>query len=421
MPHKNVELALAALRRGEFVVVADDTGRENEGDLIIAAERVTPEALAFMVRHTSGLICVAMTEERLETLQLPLMVADNHESQRTAFTVSVDYRHGTSTGISAADRSATLRALADPDASAGDFVRPGHVFPLRANRRGVLRRRGHTEAAVDLTRLAGLQPAGALCEIVGADGSMLRGRELERFASEHGLIFLTIDEIAAYRRSRERLIEHLGTARLPTRHGVFTAHAYRSLVDGLEHVALVRGQVSGASNVLVRVHSECLTGDIFASVRCDCGEQLSGALRRIAEAELGVVVYLRGHEGRGIGLASKLHAYQLQDRGLDTVEANLELGLPVDSRSYDVGAQILTDLGVTTIRLMSNNPAKFTELEGYRMKIVERVPLLTEPTPENVRYLRSKQKKLGHELGLSALDEPPVSAVVGQACARNRY
>ena len=421
MPHKNVELALAALRRGEFVVVADDAGRENEGDLIIAAERVTPEALAFMVRHTSGLICVAMTEERLEALQLPLMVADNHESQRTAFTVSVDFRHGTSTGISAADRSATLRALADPGTSASDFVRPGHVFPLRANRRGVLRRRGHTEAAVDLTRLAGLQPAGALCEIVGADGSMLRGRELERFAEEHRLVFITIDEIAAYRRSRERLIEHLGTARLPTRHGVFTAHAYRSLVDGLEHVALVRGQLSGASNVLVRVHSECLTGDIFASVRCDCGEQLSGALRRIAEAELGVVVYLRGHEGRGIGLASKLHAYQLQDRGLDTVEANLELGLPVDSRSYDVGAQILTDLGVTTIRLMSNNPAKFTELEGYRLKIVERVPLLTEPTPENVRYLRSKQKKLGHELGLSALDEPPVSAVVGQACARNRY
>ncbi len=421
MPHKNVELALAALRRGEFVVVADDAGRENEGDLIIAAERVTPEALAFMVRHTSGLICVATTEERLEALQLPLMVADNHESQRTAFTVSVDFRHGTSTGISAADRSATLRALADPGTSASDFVRPGHVFPLRANRRGVLRRRGHTEAAVDLTRLAGLQPAGALCEIVGADGSMLRGRELERFAEEHRLVFITIDEIAAYRRSRERLIEHLGTARLPTRHGVFTAHAYRSLVDGLEHVALVRGQLSGASNVLVRVHSECLTGDIFASVRCDCGEQLSGALRRIAEAELGVVVYLRGHEGRGIGLASKLHAYQLQDRGLDTVEANLELGLPVDSRSYDVGAQILTDLGVTTIRLMSNNPAKFTELEGYRLKIVERVPLLTEPTPENVRYLRSKQKKLGHELGLSALDEPPVSAVVGQACARNRY
>ncbi len=274
MPHKNVELALAALRRGEFVVVADDTGRENEGDLIIAAERVTPEALAFMVRHTSGLICVAMTEERLEALQLPLMVADNHESQRTAFTVSVDYKHGTSTGISASDRSATLRALADPSTSPSDFVRPGHVFPLRANRRGVLRRRGHTEAGVDLTRLAGLQPAGALCEIVGADGSMLRGRELERFASEHGLVFITIDEIAAYRRSRECLVEHLGTARLPTRHGVFTAHAYRSLVDGHEHVALVRGQVSGASNVLVRVHSECLTGDIFASVRCDCGEQL---------------------------------------------------------------------------------------------------------------------------------------------------
>lgn len=418
MPHHNVELALAALRRGEFVVVADDAGRENEGDLIMAAERMTPEALAFMVRHTSGLICVAMTEERLEALGLPLMVADNNESQRTAFTISVDLRHGTTTGISASDRSATLRALADPTKTASDFVRPGHIFPLRANRRGVLARRGHTEAAVDLARMAGLQPAGALCELVGPDGGMLRGRELERFAQEHGLVFVTIEQIAAYRRSRERLVERLGTARLPTRHGVFTAHAYRSLVDGLEHVALVKGQIFGASNVLVRVHSECLTGDIFGSVRCDCGEQLSRALQRIAEAELGVVVYLRGHEGRGIGLGRKLHAYELQDRGLDTVEANLELGLPVDSRTYDVGAQILTDLGVTTIRLMSNNPAKFTELEGYRLKIVERVPLITEPTPENVRYLRSKQRKLGHELGL---DEAPLSGVMGTSCASNRF
>jgi 3,4-dihydroxy 2-butanone 4-phosphate synthase/GTP cyclohydrolase II len=402
MSHRKVEQALAALRRGEFVVVTDDASRENEGDLIIAAERVTPEAMAFLVRHTSGLVCVALTEERLEALQLPLMVAENNESQRTAFTVSVDYRHGTTSGISAADRSATLRALADPTSLPGDFVRPGHIFPLRGHKSGVLGRRGHTEAALELTRLAGLQPAGALCEIVSDDGGMVRGRELERFAQSYGFTLLSIEEIAAYRRSRERLVEHIGSARLPTKHGVFVAHAYRSLVDGHEHMALVRGEVSGAENVLVRVHSECLTGDIFASARCDCGEQLSAALARVAAEDRGVVVYLRGHEGRGIGLGRKLHAYRLQDQGRDTVEANVELGLPVDSRSYDVGAQILTDLGVTTMRLMSNNPAKFTELEGYRLKVVERVPLITQPTAENVRYLYSKQKKLGHKLGLPA-------------------
>lgn len=402
MSHSKIQQAIAALRRGEFVVVSDDTSRENEGDLIIAAERVTPEAMAFMVRHTSGLVCVALPEARLEALQLPLMVAENNESQRTAFTVSVDYRHGTTSGISAADRSASLRALADPSVLASDFVRPGHVFPLRGHKSGLLGRRGHTEAALELTRLAGLQPAGALCEIVSDDGGMVRGRELERFAETHGFTLLSIEEIASYRRSRERLVEHVGSARLPTKHGVFVAHAYRSLVDGHEHMALVRGEVSGAENVLVRVHSECLTGDIFASARCDCGEQLNRALERVAAEGQGVVVYLRGHEGRGIGLGSKLHAYRLQDQGRDTVEANLELGLPVDSRCYDVGAQILTDLGVTTMRLMSNNPAKFTELEGYRLKVVERVPLLTQPTPENVRYLYSKQRKLGHKLGLPA-------------------
>lgn len=406
MVHDNVEKALSALRRGEFVVVADDVGRENEGDLIIAAERLTPESLAFMVRNTSGVVCVALPEERLAALELPLMVAANQESHKTAFTVSVDLRHGTTTGISAADRCATIRALASAETEPSDLVRPGHVFPLRAHRRGVLGRRGHTEAAVDLTRLAGLRPAGALCELVDAKGEMVRGRELSRFAEQHGLPSVTIDEIAAYRRARERLVELVGSARMPTKHGTFTAHAYRSLVDGCEHLALVRGEVCGADNVLVRVHSECATGDIFGSVRCDCGEQLSRALERVAQADLGVVVYLRGHEGRGIGLARKLHAYQLQDRGRDTVEANLELGLPVDSRSYDVGAQILIDLGITTMRLMSNNPAKFTELEGYRLKIVERVPLITEPTPENVHYLRSKQKKLGHELGLGVALEP---------------
>jgi 3,4-dihydroxy 2-butanone 4-phosphate synthase/GTP cyclohydrolase II len=281
------------------------------------------------------------------------------------------------------------------------FAKPGHVFPLRAKRGGVLERRGHTEAAVDLARLAGGFPAGVLCEIVADDGSMVRGANLRRFAAEHGLPYLTIEDLAAYRRSREALVEHTAVARIPTPHGSFDAHIYRSRLDGLEHVALVLGNVKGEQNVLVRVHSECFTGDVLGSTRCDCGGQLDAALARIAAHGSGVVVYLRGHEGRGIGLARKMHAYQLQDRGRDTVEANLDLGLPVDARNYDVGAQILVDLGVTTLRLMSNNPAKFTELAGYRLKIVERVPLITKPTTENVRYLHTKQIRLGHELGLS--------------------
>jgi 3,4-dihydroxy 2-butanone 4-phosphate synthase/GTP cyclohydrolase II len=403
MSYENVEKALAALRRGQFVVVADDAERENEGDLIIAAERVTPEAIAFMVRHTSGLLCVALTGERLDALQLPLMVANNTESQSTAFTVSVDFRHGTTTGISAADRSATIRALADPTVGPTEFVRPGHVFPLRASRRGILKRRGHTEAAVDLARLAGLQPAGALAEVIGDDGGMIRGRDLVAFARHHGLPFLTIDELATYRRSRERLVEHVGSSRMPTKHGVFTAHAYRSSIDGHEHLALVRGEVCGASNVLVRVHSECITGDIFDSVRCDCGEQLGAALARVADAELGVVVYLRGHEGRGNGLAGTLHTYQQQDLGRDGAEVNAAAVSGPDSRTYDVGAQILTDLGVTTIRLMSNHPAKFTELEGYRLKIVERVPLA--PVPEGMRALHLKPRTLGHQLELGPSEE----------------
>ncbi|HMJ10574.1 MAG TPA: bifunctional 3,4-dihydroxy-2-butanone-4-phosphate synthase/GTP cyclohydrolase II, partial [Polyangiaceae bacterium] len=401
MSVENVEKALLALKRGEFVVVTDDATRENEADLILAAERATPEALAFMVRHTSGLVCVGMSKERLRDLNLPLMVADNSESHETAFTVSVDYRHATSTGISAQDRSATIRALADARCVASDFARPGHVFPLRAKDGGVLRRAGHTEAALDLARLSGHAPAGVLCELVQDDGSMLRPANLAGFAERFGLPVLSIAELCAYRRIKESLVEHVAEARLPTRHGLFTAHVYRSRIDGQEHVALVKGDVCGARNVLVRVHSECFTGDVFSSVRCDCRAQLEAALAKVAAAGQGVVVYLRGHEGRGIGLASKLHAYALQDRGRDTVEANLDLGLPVDSRTYDVGAQILTDLGVTTLRLMSNNPAKFTQLVGYRLEIVERVPLITEPTAENATYLRTKQQKLGHQLGLS--------------------
>jgi 3,4-dihydroxy 2-butanone 4-phosphate synthase/GTP cyclohydrolase II len=401
MAFSTIETAVSALRRGEPVVVLDDADRENEGDLILPAEAATPEKVAFLVRHTSGILCVSLRAERLGALEIPMMVSHNNEGQRTAFAVSVDYRHGTTTGISAADRSATLQALANPAAVAGDFVRPGHVFPLRYEAGGVLRRRGHTEAAVDLVSIAGMQPAGVLSEIVRDDGAMARRDDLEAFAQEHRLELLTIADLVAYRRRTEPLVEHTAEARLPTRHGPFVAHVFRSPLDGTEHLALVRGEVSGRDNVLVRVHSECLTGDIFGSTRCDCGEQLDAALAAVAAAGRGVVVYLRGHEGRGIGLAPKIRAYQLQDSGRDTVDANLDQGLPVDSRSYDIGAQILTELGVTTIRLMSNNPLKFRELEGYCIRVVERVPLLVRPTAENYSYLWTKQVRLGHCLNLT--------------------
>jgi len=401
MSKSSIETAIAAIARGEMVVVADDANRENEGDLILAAEKATPAALAFMVRHTSGVICVSLTPERLAELRLPPMVSENTEAHRTAFTVSVDYRHGTTTGISAADRSATIRALTDPTARAVDFARPGHVFPLQSQKGGVLTRPGHTEAAVDLAGLAGLFPAGVLCEIVNDDGSMARGPQLAAFAQKHGLAFITIADLIVHRRLHDRLVACEATAQLPTRHGVFSAHVYRSIADGAEHVALVKGEIRGKERVLVRVHSECMTGDILGSLRCDCGQQLDAALARIEQESAGVVLYLRNHEGRGIGLTQKLRAYALQDQGRDTVEANLDLGLPVDARSYDIGAQILSDLGLTTIRLMSNNPAKFTALEGYRLKIVERLPLLTKPTCENLGYLRTKQNKLGHLLSLS--------------------
>jgi 3,4-dihydroxy 2-butanone 4-phosphate synthase/GTP cyclohydrolase II len=395
-----IEDALLAIARGGMAIVVDDAGRENEGDLILACEKATPETLAFMIRHTSGVICAALTGPRLAALRLPLMVAENEESQRTAFTVTVDFRHGTTTGISAADRAATLRALGDESASAEDFVRPGHIFPLRARERGVLERRGHTEATVDLVRLAGLAPAGVLCELVNDDGTMARGPQLAAFAARHKLPLVTIADLVAYRRRTERLVTAAAEARLPTAHGVFSARVYQA-GDGTEHVALVMGEVRGHEEVLVRVHSECLTGDTFGSIRCDCGAQLDAAMARIAAAGRGVIVYLRGHEGRGVGLTSKIHAYKLQDQGRDTVEANLDLGLPIDARSYDIGAQILTDLGITTLRLLSNNPAKFVELEGYDLRIVGREPLRTAPTVENVGYLRTKQKKLGHTLDIS--------------------
>jgi len=404
MSFSRIEDAVAAIARGELVVVIDDASRENEGDLIMAAEKATAATLAFMIRHTSGVVCVATTAARLEALQLPLMVAENTESHRTAFTVTVDLKHGTTTGISAADRAATLRALASPTAAPHDFVRPGHVFPLRARTGGVLERRGHTEAAVDLARLAGLAPCGVLCEVVNDDGSMARPLELVTFAQQHGLHLVSIADLVAHRRRTEALVQVVAEARLPTPHGVFAARVYRGS-DGTEHVALVMGDVRTCGDgprpdVLVRVHSECLTGDVFGSLRCDCGAQLDAALAKIAAEGRGVVVYLRGHEGRGVGLTRKLHAYKLQEQGRDTVEANLDLGLPVDARSYDVGAQILADLGVTTLRLMSNNPAKFVELEGYDLKIVGRVPLVIAPNRENLDYLRAKQAKLGHHLEL---------------------
>ncbi|HEY2302748.1 MAG TPA: bifunctional 3,4-dihydroxy-2-butanone-4-phosphate synthase/GTP cyclohydrolase II [Acidimicrobiales bacterium] len=399
MPLARIEDAVAEIGRGGIVVVVDDEDRENEGDLIMAAEAATPEKIAFFVKHTSGLICAPITNERADDLDLPLMVAQNTESQRTAFTVTVDYRHGTTTGISAGDRAATIRSLIDPTIRPGDLARPGHIHVLRAREGGVLKRAGHTEAAVDLARMAGLYPAGVLCELVTEDGmGMARLPELERFAARHDLLLISIADIIRYRRQREKLVRRVAEARLPTDWGEFTCFAYQSVLDHETHLAFVMGAPQGADNVLVRVHSECLTGDVFGSLRCDCGHQLQAAMAKIAQAGLGVVVYLRGHEGRGIGITHKLQAYKLQDDGRDTVDANLELGLPIDSREYGIGAQILVDLGITTMRLMTNNPAKRGGLEGFGLEIVDRVALESVPNPENIRYLITKRERMGHLL-----------------------
>lgn len=398
MPFTKIEEAIEAIARGEMVIVVDSVDRENEGDLIIAAEKMTPETMAFMIRHTSGVICMPVEGHRLDELRIPLMVAENTESQRTAFTVSVDAKHGTTTGISAADRCATVHAILDDATRPEDLARPGHIFPLRYREGGVLTRAGHTEASVDLARMARLLPAGVLAEVVNDDGTMARLPELECFAKEHGLQIISIADLVRYRRHREKLVRRVSEARIPTDHGDFTAYVFESLLDGTEHMAFVRGEVAGKANVLVRVHSECLTGDVFGSMRCDCGLQLDLALRLIAEEGTGVVVYLRGHEGRGIGLGHKFRAYTLQDQGLDTVEANVELGFPPDSREYGIGAQMLVDLGVSTMRVMTNNPDKYGGLEGYGLEIVERVPLHVLPNHENIRYLRTKQEKLGHLL-----------------------
>lgn len=399
MPFTPIEEAVAAFAAGRIVVVVDDASRENEGDLVVAAEFATADTIAFFLNHTSGVICMPMLGDRLDELDLPPMVLDNTESNRTAFTVSVDGRHGTTTGISAADRALTIAALIDPDTRPHDLARPGHVFPLRFREGGVLNRAGHTEATVDLARLAGLYPAGVLCEVVSADkGSMARLPELERLAQRYDLPIISIADLIRFRRQREKLVRRVADARMPTEWGDFTCYVYESLIDGDQHVAMVKGAVQGEQNVLVRVHSECLTGDALGSLRCDCGVQLQMAGARIASEGLGVIVYLRGHEGRGIGMAHKLRAYTLQDQGRDTVDANLDLGLPIDTRKYGTGAQILVDLGITTMRLLTNNPAKFEGLEGYGLEIVERVPLQSVPNAENIRYLRTKQQRMGHLL-----------------------
>ncbi|MFT4263678.1 MAG: bifunctional 3,4-dihydroxy-2-butanone-4-phosphate synthase/GTP cyclohydrolase II [Nocardioides sp.] len=397
-----IDRALADIAAGKAVVVVDDEGRENEGDLIFAAEHATPELLAFTIRHSSGVICAPLPGEEADRLGLGLMVPDNQDPFRTAFTVSVDARDGVTTGISAADRARTIRLLADPGTTAADLTRPGHVFPLRARAGGVLERRGHTEAALDLTRLAGVRPGGVLVEIVNDDGTMKRAPELRAFADEHGLAMISIDDLAAWRRRHETLVEQVAATRLPTAYAVFDAYGYRSLPDGTEHLALTLGDVTGSGAPLVRVHSECLTGDAFGSSRCDCGPQLDESLRRIAEEGRGALVYLKGHEGRGIGLLAKLEAYALQDAGRDTVDANLDLGLPVDDRDYGTAAQILRHLGIGPggpgVRLLTNNPDKVTELTTYGVTVAAREPLALTPTEENLVYLRTKRDRMGHLL-----------------------
>lgn len=395
----SIEEAIEAMRAGRAVVVVDDEDRENEGDLIFGAECATPELTGFMIRYTSGYVCVGMEGETLDRLNLPPMTAVNEDSKGTAYAVSVDARGVESTGISAADRSVTIRTLADPHTQPQDLTRPGHVMPLRAVPGGVLRRAGHTEASVDLARMAGLAPAGALCELVNDDGSMMRALECRAFADEHGLVMISIRDLIAFRRASERFVERGAEASLPTPYGDFRIIGYRNLLDGIDHVVLVKGDIGDGEGILVRVHSECLTGDILGSLRCDCGAQLDAAMRAIGDDGRGVILYLRGHEGRGIGLMHKLQAYQLQDAGHDTVDANLELGLPADARDYGIGAQILADLGVRSMRLLSNNPAKRAGLEGYGLSIAERVPLVIEPNAHNARYLATKAERMGHDLG----------------------
>jgi len=402
-----IENAIEDIRQGKFVVVVDAADRENEGDLTIAAQFATPEAVNFMTKEARGLICLCLTETRCDELGLRQMTERNETPYGTAFTVSVEAREGVTTGISAPDRSRTIQVAIDPDAAAEDLVQPGHVFPLRAREGGVLSRAGQTEAAVDLARLAGLIPAGVVCEIMKEDGTMARVPDLIPYCERHGLKLVTVADLIEYRRRHEQLVERMTTVQMPTAYGEFTAVAFREKLTGKHHVALVKGDVDGAENVLVRVHSECLTGDVFHSLRCDCGEQLEQALTQIAEEQQGVLLYM-AQEGRGIGLLNKLRAYELQENGLDTVEANLELGFQPDMRDYGIGNQILADLGLTTIRILTNNPKKITGIEGFGLEVVEQVPIETAPTPQNARYLATKRDKLGHKLHHQDLKYEPL-------------
>ena len=396
-PFATIEEAIEDIRAGKFVVVVDAPDRENEGDLTIAAEHITPATINFMATHARGLICLCLTEERCDELGLRPMTYNNQTPFETAFTVAIEAREGVTTGISAADRAHTIKVAIDPAKGPDDLVQPGHIFPLRARPGGVLQRTGQTEASVDLARLAGLNPAGVVCEIANEDGSMARVPDLVPYCEQHALKMITVSDLIEYRRRHEKLVERMTSVRLPTAYGEFTAVAFRETLTGKHHVALVKGEVDGREDVLVRVHSECLTGDVFHSLRCDCGEQLEQALARIGDEERGVLLYM-AQEGRGIGLLNKLRAYELQENGLDTVEANLELGLPADSREYGIGSQILHDLGLTTIRILTNNPKKITGIEAFGLKVVEQVPIEVAPNAENRGYLQAKRSKLGHRL-----------------------
>ncbi len=393
----SIERAIADIRDGKAIIVVDDEGRENEGDIIFAASKATPELMAFLVRYSSGLVCAPTTGDMLDRLSIPLMTPHNREMMRTAYTISIDARDGITTGISAADRARTCRVLADSATEPFELNQPGHILPLRAKDGGVLERAGHTEAAVDFTRLAGLTPTGVIGEVLHDDGTLMRAPALREFADEHGLALVSIEDLQVFRRLHESQVERLATTRLPTEFGEFTAHGYRDRIDGAEHIALIFGD-PGTEDVLTRIHSECLTGDVFGSRRCDCGPQLELSMTEITAAGAGIVVYLRGHEGRGIGLLHKLQAYSLQDAGRDTIDANLDLGFGEDERDYAAGAQILRDLGVTSVRLLTNNPDKTTALEAYGVKVAERLPLVVAPTEDSLRYLQTKAERMGHDL-----------------------